>query len=97
MRIFLPDGGNCQQHGADQPAGQRVGRPHPDVLLAAVVGEAQREAHATGLPTLMKDFIVDEAQLECARHNGTSAVLLIERVVGPARREATPLRARVNP
>lgn len=47
-----------------------------------------REAHATGLPTLMKDFIVDEAQLDCAAHAGASAVLLIERALGAARREA---------
>jgi len=46
-----------------------------------------RQAHATGLPTLMKDFVVDEAQLDCARHCGASAVLLIERILGPARRE----------
>lgn len=46
-----------------------------------------REAHAAGLPTLMKDFVVDEAQLDSARNEGASAVLLIERVLGPARRE----------
>ena len=38
-----------------------------------------REAHATGLPTLMKDFVVATAQLDCAKHAGASAVLLIER------------------
>ncbi|MFA5944384.1 MAG: hypothetical protein WC876_07965 [Candidatus Thermoplasmatota archaeon] len=47
-----------------------------------------REAHATGLPTLMTDFVVDEAQLDCARHNGASAVRLIERALGAERREA---------
>lgn len=47
-----------------------------------------RQAHATGLPTLMKDFLLDEAQLDCARHNGASAVLLIERAFAtPAERE----------
>lgn len=46
-----------------------------------------REAHATGLPTLMKDFVVDEAQLDCARRAGASAVLLIERALGADRRE----------
>jgi indole-3-glycerol phosphate synthase/phosphoribosylanthranilate isomerase len=46
-----------------------------------------REAHAFGLPTLMKDFVVEEAQLDSARHNGASAVLLIERAIGAARRE----------
>ncbi|MGB0651818.1 MAG: hypothetical protein ACPGQL_01340 [Thermoplasmatota archaeon] len=38
-----------------------------------------RAGHATGLPTLMKDFVVDEVQLDCAAHHGASAVLLIER------------------
>lgn len=47
-----------------------------------------RQAHATGRPTLMKDFVVDEAQLDCAAHAGASAVLLIERAVDPGRREA---------
>jgi indole-3-glycerol phosphate synthase len=47
-----------------------------------------RQAHATGRPTLMKDFVVDEAQLDCAAHDGASAVLLIERALDPARREA---------
>jgi indole-3-glycerol phosphate synthase/phosphoribosylanthranilate isomerase len=46
-----------------------------------------REAHAQGLPTLMKDFVVDEAQLDSARHDGASAVLLIERALGAERRE----------
>lgn len=46
-----------------------------------------REAHASGLPTLMKDFIVDEAQLDSARHDGASAVLLIERALGAGLRE----------
>jgi indole-3-glycerol phosphate synthase/phosphoribosylanthranilate isomerase len=46
-----------------------------------------REAHATGLPTLMKDFVVDEAQLDAARHHGASAVLLVERALGAGRRE----------
>jgi indole-3-glycerol phosphate synthase/phosphoribosylanthranilate isomerase len=47
-----------------------------------------RQAHATGLPVLFKDFVVDEAQLECARHCGASAVLLIDRALDPVRREA---------
>jgi indole-3-glycerol phosphate synthase/phosphoribosylanthranilate isomerase len=48
-----------------------------------------REAHAHGLPTLMKDFIVHEAQVACARHQGASAVLLVERLFRgePERRE----------
>ena len=47
-----------------------------------------RQAHATGRPTLMKDFVVDEAQLDSAKHGGASAVLLIERALGAERREA---------
>lgn len=55
-----------------------------------------RQAHARtgpgdgrpGRPLLSKDFVVDEAQLDCARHCGASAVLLIERALGPERREA---------
>ena len=40
-----------------------------------------REAHAAGLPTLMKDFVTQEAQLYAAVHHGASAVLLIERLL----------------
>ncbi len=47
-----------------------------------------RQAHAVGVPTLMKDFIVDERQIACAAHAGASAVLLIERIMEPAQREA---------
>ncbi len=46
-----------------------------------------RLAVHTGKPVLMKDFIVDEVQLDCAAHHGASAVLLIERMLDPARRE----------
>ncbi len=46
-----------------------------------------RLAHTTDLPVMMKDFIVDEAQLRLAAHNGASAVLLIERCLEPRRRE----------
>lgn len=48
-----------------------------------------RLAHQTGLPTLMKDFIIDERQLDCAKNLGASAVLLIERCfVEPEARES---------
>lgn len=43
---------------------------HPDLVRAAAF---------TGLPILWKDFVIDEAQLDAARHHGASAVLLIER------------------
>lgn len=46
-----------------------------------------RLAHATGLPVLMKDFVLDEAQLRCAAHHGASAVLLIERCLSIKTRE----------
>lgn len=45
------------------------------------------QANATGLPTMMKDFIVDEAQLDAAARCGASAVLLIARCLTPERRE----------
>ncbi len=50
--------------------------------------ENLRLAHETGLPVLFKDFVVDETQLDCAKHHGCAAVLLIERILTPARREA---------
>ncbi len=49
--------------------------------------ENLRLAHATGLPVLFKDFVVDDAQLDCAQHHGCAAVLLIERILEPAERE----------
>lgn len=51
----------------------------PDLLV---------QAHATGLPLLMKDFVVDRAQVQAAAHFGASAILLIERAFAqPADRE----------
>lgn len=48
-----------------------------------------RQAHATGLATLMKDFVVDDQQVACAAHAGASAILLIERCFDhPQQREA---------
>lgn len=38
------------------------------------------EVAGLGVPTLMKDFVVDEAQVACARRCGASAVLLIQAV-----------------
>lgn len=45
-------------------------------------GSPQRLAEVAGMgpPTLMKDFVLDEAQIECARRCGASAVLLIQAV-----------------
>ncbi len=53
-------------------------------------GELDHLAMASKLrPTLMKDFIVDPAQLICAADHGASAVLLIERLFeDPTDREA---------
>lgn len=49
--------------------------------------ENMRLAAHSGRPVLMKDFIVDERQIDCAAHHGASAVLLIERILEPRRRE----------
>lgn len=46
-----------------------------------------RQAHATGLPTLMKDFVATVDQLDLALQHGASAVLLIEGLVSPEQRE----------
>ncbi len=47
-----------------------------------------RLAHGTGLPVLFKDFVIDEVQIACAAHHGAAAILLIERILHPAQREA---------
>src|SRR5688500_8065427 len=53
-----------------------------------------RASHAFGLPTLMKDFVVDGRQLEAAAHDGASAVLLIERCFArPEEREGMVAKA----
>jgi indole-3-glycerol phosphate synthase len=47
-----------------------------------------RQAQGTGLPTMMKDFVVDPRQVAAAAHCGASAILLIERCFpDPAQRE----------
>lgn len=40
-----------------------------------------RKAVATGLPVLMKDFVVDEKQIDCAADHGAAAVLLIATIL----------------
>ncbi len=57
----------------------------PDFFGGSI--ENLRAAAVTGKRVLMKDFILDERQLDCARHHGASAVLLIERMLDPKRRE----------
>lgn len=47
-----------------------------------------RQAHKSGKPLLWKDFVLDEAQVVCAAHNGASAILLIERILTPGVRES---------
>ncbi len=44
--------------------------------------DALRRAAATGLPVLMKDFIISERQLEAAAALGAGTVLLIQEVFG---------------
>ena len=44
-----------------------------------------RHAVATGAPVLMKDFILDERQVDCAADAGASAVLLITQILPPER------------
>ncbi len=39
-----------------------------------------QHAHATGLPTLMKDFLLHEDQLHAAKAHGASAILIIARL-----------------
>lgn len=40
-----------------------------------------RKAVATGLPVVMKDFVIDEKQIDCAGDVGASAVLLIATIL----------------
>lgn len=47
-----------------------------------------RSAVRTGLPVLMKDFILAEEQIDCAAHHGAAAVLLIASIL-PRRRLQT--------
>lgn len=47
----------------------------PEVFLGSL--GALREASQLGVPTLMKDFVLAETQLACAKRCGASAVLLI--------------------
>lgn len=47
----------------------------PEVFLGSLAN--LREASKLGVPTLMKDFVLADAQLGCARKCGASAVLLI--------------------
>jgi indole-3-glycerol phosphate synthase len=47
----------------------------PDVFLGSL--QTLRDASRLGAPTLMKDFVLAEAQLLCAKRCGASAALLI--------------------
>ncbi len=84
-QLFLGDPGEVLQ---DYVAGGASGL---SVLVDADFFDGSVEnlrlAHATGLPVLFKDFVLDDAQLDCARHHGCAAVLLIERILEPAERE----------
>lgn len=47
----------------------------PEVFLGSL--QALRDASQLGAPTLMKDFVLAESQMACAKRCGASAVLLI--------------------
>lgn len=47
----------------------------PEVFLGSL--QALREASQLGVPTMMKDFVIAETQLACAKRCGASAVLVI--------------------
>lgn len=44
-----------------------------------------RKGVSTGLPVLMKDFFLDEQQVDCAAHHGASAILLIASILPRSR------------
>lgn len=44
-----------------------------------------RKGVATGRPVLMKDFILDEQQIDCAAHHGAAAILLIASILPRSR------------
>lgn len=54
-----------------------------------------RHAVGTGVPVLMKDFVLDEKQIDCAAAYGASAVLLIASIVPPERLQALVEYARL--
>lgn len=56
--------------------------------------DLERVARAIPVPALRKDFVLDELQLLEARAAGASAVLLIARILDPARLAALSLEAR---
>jgi indole-3-glycerol phosphate synthase len=56
--------------------------------------DLQRVAEAVAVPTLRKDFILDELQLHEARAAGASAALLIARILEPRRLDALAAAAR---
>lgn len=88
VKTASPSRGRLSTHSAEELIESYVaGRAAALSVLTEPSGfrgslDALRRAAATGLPVLMKDFIVSERQLEAAAALGAGSVLLIQEVFG---------------